>query len=258
MTEAPTTETFRCSAASLDDDEPLAGSAPTDRELLLVEDAGPWGRAAVAESRLPDEVRAWLAGLEDVRVQLVRRPGGRSGPGVRVLRAVAGPDGFDVRATTLERITDLPSLDPASMEPRPAPLWLVCTNGRRDRCCAEQGRPVAAALAERWPEGTWETTHLGGHRYAATLLALPSGHTLGRLDPASAVAACADLAAGLVPLGHSRGRAGLAPEEQVRELHVLAGGDPDVDVVGVPGPQRRQSCADALTKPTVRWQVRPR
>ena len=31
---------------------------------------------------------------------------------------------------------------------------------------------MAAALTEQWPAQTWETTHLGGHRFAATLLAM--------------------------------------------------------------------------------------
>ena len=31
------------------------------------------------------------------------------------------------------------------------PLFLVCTHGRHDRCCALRGRPVAAALAARHP-----------------------------------------------------------------------------------------------------------
>jgi hypothetical protein len=250
---------FRCSVASRDDGEPMAGTAPTDRELLLVEHAGSWGRKAVAESRLPDDVRDHLAGLDGVRVQLIRRHGGESGPGVRVFAARAVADGFDVRTAVLAGPEALVALDrERDLAPYDGPLWLVCTNGRRDRCCAEVGRPIAAALSARWPEATWETTHLGGHRFAGTLLALPSGHTLGRLDAATAVDACASLERGRVPVAHSRGRAGIAAPEQVRELHLLAGGDPDVDVVEVPGGSRRASCADLAEKPTDRWEVRPR
>ena len=227
---------YRCSVASRDDGEPIAGTAPTDTTVLLVEHAGSWGRKAVAESRLPEAVRDHLGGLDGVRVQLIRRHGGESGGGVRVFHARATADGFDVRTVVLPGPDGLPGLDlERDLAPYDGPLWLVCTNGRRDRCCAEVGRPIAAALAARWPEATWETTHLGGHRFSGTLLALPSGHTLGRLDTATAVAACASLARGVVPVDLSRGRAGLTPPEQVRELHVLAGGDPDVEVVEVPG-----------------------
>lgn len=254
---------FRCSVASRDDGEPMAGTAPSETAFLLVEHAGSWGRKALAESRLPEAVRDHLAGFAGVRVQLIRRHGGESGPGVRVFHARATAAGFDVRTAVLpgpEALLDLhldgdPERGWAAYD---APLWLVCTNGRRDRCCAEIGRPITAALAGRWPEATWETTHLGGHRFSGTLLALPSGHTLGRLDVASAVEACAILEKGSVPVEVSRGRAGLSPAEQVRELHVLAGGDPDVEVIEVPAEPRRASCADLVEKPTTRWEVRSR
>lgn len=253
---------FRCSASSRDDGEPLAGTAPTEASFLFVEDPGPWGRDAVAQSRLPESVRAHLGGLAGVRVQLIRRHAGSSdGPGTRVFHALARPepaDGFEVRTAVLEGPEDLLGLDPAALAPHAEPLWLVCTNGRRDRCCAEVGRPIAAALTRRWPQHTWETTHLGGHRFAGTVLALPAGHTLGRLDPLSAVAACATLESGRVPVELSRGRAGLTPAAQVLELHRLAGGGEEVEVVAVPGPARRQSCADGGEKPTLRYQLRPR
>jgi hypothetical protein len=249
---------FRCSVASRDDEEPMAGTAPTDTELLLVEHAGSWGRKAVAESRLPEAVRDHLAGLAGVRVQLVRRHGGGAGTGTRVFHARATAAGFEVRTAVLAGPEDLLDLDvERDLASYDGPLWLVCTNGRRDRCCAEIGRPVTAALAEKWPEATWETTHLGGHRFSGTLLALPSGHTLGRLDAISALEACAALERGEVPVEHSRGRAGLPAPEQVRELHVLAGGDPDVELVEVPVAPRRASCGDLVEKPGTRWEPRP-
>ena len=49
----------------------------------------------------------------------------------------------------------------------PEPMLLVCTHGVHDTCCAVRGRPVAAALARRWPEATWECSHVGGDRFAA-------------------------------------------------------------------------------------------
>ncbi len=173
-----------------------------------MEHAGPWGRKAVAESRLPDRVREFLGGLDDVRVQLIRRHGGESGPGVRVFVARLGgrPRVWTTVLDDVAELCDLRVDDPAA-DPRftsyDGPLWLVCTNGRRDLCCAEAGRPIAAALSERWPEATWETTHLGGHRFAGTLLALPDGVALGRLDAGSAVDACAALEAGRLPAGRS-------------------------------------------------------
>ncbi|GAA2139168.1 sucrase ferredoxin [Nocardioides koreensis] len=281
------TEEFRCAAASLRDAEPMVGTAPEDGTWLFVEEPGPWGRKAVAESRLPEDVRALLDGIEDVRVQLVRRHGGVSGPGVRVFAAHLAPTPR-VWTTVLDDVRDLPALDVAGLRDGApdltsydGPLWLVCTNGRRDRCCAETGRPVAAALAARWPEETWETTHLGGHRFAGTLLALPSGVALGRLDAGSAVTACKELEAGRLPTETVRGRAGRPAVAQVAELHaraelgldrldavrvgsvdgdtvVLTAGDDvwAVEVGRTPTELRRQSCADLSTKPGWEYHVR--
>ncbi|MDP2771953.1 MAG: sucrase ferredoxin [Nocardioides sp.] len=260
----------RCSGASLADAEPMAGTAPTERDWLFVEYAGSWGRQAVADSRLPDEVREHLAAWPG-RVQLVRRHGREPAPGagVRVFAATLGQTPV-VRAGVLDRVEDLLTLADGDLTPYAGPLWLVCTNGRRDRCCAEVGRPVTATLAARWPEATWETTHLGGHRFSGTLLALPSGLTLGRLDAESAVRACEEVEAGRVPVPVTRGRAGLDGASQVAELHlrtahgltdvlvrgrdgdrVLLSGDGEpweVTVTESPGEPRAQSCGDLKLK----------
>ena len=245
---------FRCSFASVEDDEPIIGTAPTDTEILLVESPGPWGRDAVSDNRLPGVVRDHLGALE-LKVFLLRRYDGSAGPGTRVFLARATEDGYDVRGTVLERPEDLLDLDLHGMPAYDGPLWLVCTNGKRDRCCAELGRPIAGLLSQEWPEGTWETTHLGGHRFSGTLLALPSGLTLGRLDTSTALAACEAVDRGEVPVEWVRGRAGRSGVEQVRELHVLAGGDPDAEITATPGPVRRQSCGDDKVKGTTRYEV---
>jgi hypothetical protein len=249
---------FRCSFASVEGAEPIVGTAPTDAEILLVEAPGPWGKEAIADNRLPDAVRDHLASL-DLKVFLLRRPDGSAGPGTHVFHATATPEGYDVRATVLDRPEDLLGLDPDAWASYPLaeePMWLVCTNGKRDRCCAEIGRPIAGRLARTWPGGTWETTHLGGHRFSGTLLALPSGITLGRLDAANVQAACEAVLRGELPPDLTRGRAGRPGVEQARELHVAAGGSPNVEVVAVPGPVRRQSCGDDKVKGTTVYEIR--
>lgn len=256
---------YRCSLASEDDDEPIAGTAPTETDWLFVEQPGAW--AAKATKHLSHLVE------RHGRAQLIRRYGGSTAPGVRVFRATLGETTTAVTTALVDDPADLAALTPADYAPYDAPLWLVCTNGRRDLCCAERGRPVAAALAERWPEATWETTHLGGHRFAATLLALPTGIALGRLDPDSAVEACAALEQGRLPLDVVRGRAGRAPVVQAADVHLrtrhgwtglddvhpvsVAGdtvtlGTPDgvhtVTMTTTAGTPRRQSCGDAPEK----------
>lgn len=98
--------------------------------------------------------------------------------------------------------------------------YLVCTNGARDQCCAIRGAAVVKALAAARPGAVYESSHLGGHRFAANLLVLPDGLCFGRLDVRSAVALVDELDAGRLPLEHFRGRTSLTEERQAAEVLV--------------------------------------
>jgi len=215
-----------CSALGIELGDPIVGSAAEDSSWLFVEHQGPWPAQALDEAPMAERTRAFLTGLSDTRVQLIRRTGSRrEDAGAIVFRATLGADGATVERARLESLDDLAGpadLDRAGFEPWTEPLWFVCTHGRRDRCCAVKGRAVAAAIAAEWPEETWETTHLGGHRWAGTLLALPSGLMLGRLTREAAPEAVALLARGHLRMEHLRGRAGVRRAVQSAEAEVLA------------------------------------
>src|ERR1044072_216156 len=42
------------------------------------------------------------------------------------------------------------------------PLFLVCTHGRRDKCCAKFGVPLYNALREHAGDSVWQSSHVGG------------------------------------------------------------------------------------------------
>ncbi|MGW5475065.1 sucrase ferredoxin [Streptomyces sp. NPDC004008] len=191
-----------CTTASRDLDEPLAGTAATARTWLLLEQPGPWGPKALTSSHLDQALGRALEAATDgtgVRIALIRRPGRHADHGTPALRQVYAahtvPGKVWLHAATTaepERLLDLDFTALGSGDPRSfdvslrgephtgAPLALVCTNGRRDRCCALLGRPLAAELAASGVEGVWEVTHLGGHRFSPTLLVLPFGYAYGR------------------------------------------------------------------------------
>lgn len=119
---------------------------------------------------------------------------------------------------------DLAGIDPraavvpaAARATGPQVVALVCTHGSRDACCAVRGRPVAAALAGTAGLDVWESTHLGGCRFAGNAVLLPTGDTLGGLDAASAVAAVAAWRAGRLDPRHHRGRVGRPVAVQAAE-----------------------------------------
>ena len=228
---------FRCAGASVLRDEPIAGTASTVRAFLLLEHPGPWGQHALHDARLPDGLgeRIATAAVETrVRVLLVRRAGRRAsragtdagGTGVTVLAAYADPQAPWLERGTLSDLHDVPDLDLAALaagrtvglDRTDEPAYCVCTHGRHDTCCAERGRPVAAALTEARPEHTWEVSHIGGDRFAGNMLVLPHGLYYGRLDPRSAVAVAGSHDAGHLDLDHLRGRSGLPMPVQRAEI----------------------------------------
>ncbi|CAM5538730.1 MULTISPECIES: sucrase ferredoxin [Streptomyces] len=247
-----------CARAALDLREPLAGTAATARTWLLIEQPGPWGARALTASRLDAALGAALEAAAEgtgVRVALIRRPGGRpAGPGgPRVVAAHTLPGRTWTHTARLPRLEalrslDLPALgagDPASFDALGGapydgpPLALVCTNGKRDRCCALLGRPLAEELALTAPEEVWETTHLGGHRFSPTLLVLPHGYAYGRAVTTEVKEILRATAAGEVVVDGCRGRScwdrpGQAAELALRER--LPGARPDdLAVTGVEG-----------------------
>ena len=188
----------RCSAISADLAEPQAGTAAVATAWLCLEQSGPWGRDALLDSHLDPALGAELvrrtAGT-GVRVVLIRRPGRHADEHVpqrrRVYLASCRPGDTWLEQADVSSPEELLELDFAALgagrstgsgTPVATPLLLVCTNGRRDVCCALFGRPIAAELAARHPDAVWECTHTGGHRFAPTGVLLPSGYLYGRLD----------------------------------------------------------------------------
>ncbi len=226
---------FRCASASLLRDEPVAGTASTVRAYLLLEQPGSWGIDALRDARLPDGLGGELrrrAAQAGVRVLLVRRPGrarratGVPDPARRVFAAFADPHRPRLESTTVPDLSavldlDLPALratGSVGLDQHDGPVFCVCTHGRHDACCAERGRPVAAALARAHPEETWEVSHIGGDRFAGNALVLPHGLYYGRLDPPSAVALAGAHLSGDLDLDRLRGRSGHPMPVQFAEI----------------------------------------
>ena len=210
-------EALPCATLSRALSEPLYGTASRVQGWVLLEQPGPWGREAVTESRLdPDLGRALdrAAAAAHLRLLLIRRPGrGASQPhACFVAHTSRGRRWLERRR--LDDPAELLELDMAAVvagerpgfgEEVAEPLYLVCTNGRHDRCCATYGRPLALALAAGHGELIWESSHVGGDRFAGNLVCLPDGHYFGRVGPADADRVVGLHRKGSIDLAHWRG-----------------------------------------------------
>ena len=221
------------------------GTAAQAGFWLAIEQDGPWGRVAATESHLPREVGQRLdeaCSGRGGRLALLRPPGRHADThrpaGRTAYLAFSGtaPWLLAVHGATLEQLlaVDLDALARGDQEAVRAslpgaenadPVLLVCTNGRRDVCCAIRGRPVALEAAAMAPGRVWESSHTGGHRFAPTGVLLPHGAALARLDAAGCADVLVAASSGHLPgwaLGpaHDRGRSSLPAPAQAAESFV--------------------------------------
>ena len=210
------------------------GSVKPVQTWLLLEYEGAMGAQALEESDIPEVVKEHLNqvlnALSGARLLLIKS--GAETPKDRLGIYVVNGRESDPYYLKHEfgRYEDLLDLD-LSAEPGAdrrsskwsegrAPLHLVCTNGRRDPCCAQEGLPVFSALNIRAQDSVWQSSHLGGHRFAANVLAFPYGILYGRVTPEDADRLLAAGSAGELLIENYRGRACYEKPVQAAEAHL--------------------------------------
>jgi len=232
-----------CAAVSSAGDEPLAATASRIDHWILVEYRGAWARDVLGDCLFSEELKAHLreqlSALDRSRLLFVKKPERRSQSGRRVFFGTSRPGEERLFELEVEHQNDLIGFDfeaalaagGGTATPVEEPLFVVCTHGKRDRCCALFGRPLYDALRDETDsERVWQSTHVGGDRFAGNVVVLPHGLYYGRVEPAHTPALLAAHAAGRIELDHYRGRSAFsfgvqAAERAIRESEGLLGID---------------------------------
>ncbi len=221
-----------CSLLSAEVERTIYGTATPTETYLLLEYNGFWAPKAIPGSDLPAKIKErlteWGKNLPNCKTLFIRRDYDPETNDVHFFVIRATDTSPRLHAFQLENYQSLMDLDvPAILENAPEyethrrdfPLFLVCTHGRRDKCCAKFGLPVYTLLdaainsagnpgrdGKRIPQ-TWQVSHVGGHRYAANLICLPHGLLYGRVNPENVAAIADSYRRGQVNLPNLRGRA---------------------------------------------------
>ncbi len=221
---------FFCSSLAQEYRVPLIGTATRGDIWFLIEYPGAWGAKAFEESEIPERVKRFLSGIalegKRVRTLLIRQDRSRSQPGIRFFvghTSVNEPKLFEYKIDDYADILDLDlsrlsfddQADHANL--REEPLYLVCTNGRRDKCCALYGPNVYQALVEEVGKSVWQSSHIGGHNQAPILLFFPHGVNYGSMSPDEARNLVQEYQNGRIVLRHYRGRVGYETQLQASE-----------------------------------------
>jgi len=221
-----------CAALSQASSEPLAGTAPHVTVWICIEQEGPWGARPVTEPGLGAGASDALAALTDhdtVTALAIRRVGRHPrATGARTVM-IARSDltdawlctrdvDSDAELATVLRDVDLDAVMhghvPAGWGRVTESVTLICTNGKRDVCCAIEGRRLIDELSNIADHHYWECSHLGGHRYAPSVLLLPAGLIIGQISAAELM----QTQTGNPPMARVRGRSCLPAAAQVAEI----------------------------------------
>lgn len=225
---------FYCSQLSRTVEENTFGTASVGQVWLLVEYTEPWGTHALADSSLSTDVKNYLS-------QLIRRI-----PRARLLfikqerRRESSFNFFIIRArernpfivrfemNDYERLREC-YMDVAAVaagekrdgvEVFEGPLYLVCTHGRRDKCCAKFGFPVYKSLRERRDGIVWQSSHVGGDRFAANLICFPHALFYAHMTEERAREVVTSYERGQMVLDKFRGRACYSYPVQAAEFFI--------------------------------------
>ncbi|HEX8131524.1 MAG TPA: sucrase ferredoxin [Pyrinomonadaceae bacterium] len=185
---------FYCSDLSRASDERSFGTASVGEVWLLVEYRGAWGTHALEDSALPAEVKRHLnkfcQTVPRARLLFIKQERVRPEPPacfvVRCRESAPSIEQFELSAYDELMKFDLAALaaggSPDGGVRLDAPLYLVCTHGKRDKCCAKFGYALykslreGAAVGQRGGGGSiWQSSHVGGDRFAANLVCFPHG-----------------------------------------------------------------------------------
>lgn len=238
----PATRRALCADVSQEHLEPLTATASRVDNWILVEYRRLWARELIRGSGFSDGVKAHLrrqlAALPNSRLLFIRRPDRREAPRLAVFSGRSLEADHALHALEIDDYEELLEIDFAHPQGGRAggravehPLFVVCTHGKRDQCCAKYGRPLYDELREQAePEWVWQSTHVGGDRFAGNVVCLPRGLYFGRVERPDVWPLLDEYLAGRIQLEHYRGRscysfAVQAAERRVREESGFVGLD---------------------------------
>lgn len=217
-----------CSDISRENQEPLGATASRIDRWLLVEYRGLWSSDAVSGSGLSDQVKKRLRQLRAAhprtRLLFIRRPDRRGHDSLSVYVADSREGSERLGHLELSHHEELRTMNPWNeATPLDEPLFLACTHGKHDPCCARYGRPLFEALNEQLAaESAWQSTHVGGDRFAGNLVCLPHGVYYGRVERDDVPTVVDEYLAGQLSLAHYRGRSCWPFAVQAAERRVRA------------------------------------
>jgi hypothetical protein len=201
-------------------DEQVVGTASIGESWLLLEYGHAWGAQAFQESNLARKVKRHLSmSLKSVpRSRLLFIKQDQSATDYITLFVVRSGEldssVIKYELTDYEQLIDLDltaalqgnTLTGAKLWKDP--LFLICTHGKRDKCCAKFGFSTYKLTRDfAGDKSVWQSSHVGGDRFAANMICFPDGLFYARVTEETAPKIVSSYREGKLFLENLRGRA---------------------------------------------------
>jgi hypothetical protein len=196
---------FFCADLSRRSGEDLIGSAPTYATYIFIECPQPWTANAWDSKAIPSNLKAFVEKVtrshRQIKFLLISadKPNPNSKARVIAFHRHSSPSTGYIRQefrVNLEKVVPLIErylANPEAIALQPSTErsirdFFICTHGSHDKCCAHYGYPffrqartIALNLGLR-DVRVWQVSHIGGHRFAPTMIGFPDGRYYGALD----------------------------------------------------------------------------
>lgn len=195
--------------------EPLYGTIKPADVFFLLEYNGSYEKQAWAAAEIPQAVKDKLNDYPNGHPLLIRQPGkfAEHDHVLTLFIAHANTTTPQVYRLDLRSYEDILTFDIEAIlrgeviSPEDDPLYVVCTNGKRDVCCSKWGMEVYNALVPLAGNQVWQSSHIGGHRLAATMYCFPHAICYGYLGAEDAPAIVESYSQERILVEKLRGRA---------------------------------------------------
>ncbi len=189
-----------CSVRSKKADEQAFGTASMGDAWLLLEYTRPWGTKAFRDSALPNPLKTHLNGvLNSVprsRLLLIKQQPRKVKEPFTLFIVRSHESSSSIlkyefleyeQLLELDLAAALTGASPSGATPWGGPLFLVCTQGKRDKCCAKFDIPIYKTIKTLAGESSvWQCSHVGGDRFAANVVCFPDGIFYGHVTEENA------------------------------------------------------------------------
>ncbi|HMJ46664.1 MAG TPA: sucrase ferredoxin [Ferruginibacter sp.] len=177
-----------CSINSINRAEKIYGTATTAINYILIEYNRAWGKNPILESEIPETIKSFLfKEIENKvfsKIVLIKKSNNTSLNTINLFAINNREVNPFINHIIIDNYWDILNINISELFSNSTvinkSLYLVCTNGKKDKCCSKFGLPIYNQMSLIL-DNVWQCTHIGGDRFAPNVIHFPYSHFYGHL-----------------------------------------------------------------------------